>query len=157
MYSYSHLCLAETNLGLFLVVFHLTLFLRKCCYFLAANFVFFSVLFNLSAIEKKSVGECGGIENYFGIYLSYCKKSKTYIIFGSTPANIYLFKVKNRNTRKRSEICSKLTIKSTERRQRRRFYCYFTPFSSVSIIDFEQVNVSWEFFSQSQFKQNCIG
>ena len=28
----------------------------------------------------------------------------------SNPANIYLFKVNNRNTRKRREICSQLTI-----------------------------------------------
>ena len=28
------------------------------------------------------------------------------------PANIYLFKVNNRNTRKRCEICSKLTIQA---------------------------------------------
>ena len=48
-------------------------------------------------------------------------------------ANIYLFKVNNRNTRKRCEICSKLTIKT-----------YFPSFSSVSIVDFEQVNVGWE-------------
>ena len=33
------------------------------------------------------------------------------------PANIYLFKVNNRNTRKRCKICSKLTIKTSERRQ----------------------------------------
>ena len=32
------------------------------------------------------------------------------------PANIYLLKVKNRNTRKRREICSKLTIKTPQRR-----------------------------------------
>ena len=31
-------------------------------------------------------------------------------------ANIYLFQVNYRNTRKRSEICSKLTIKTSERR-----------------------------------------
>ena len=30
-------------------------------------------------------------------------------------ANIYLFKVNNRNTRKRCEICLKLTIKTPER------------------------------------------
>ena len=30
------------------------------------------------------------------------------------PANIYLFKVNNRNTRKRCEICSTLTIKTPE-------------------------------------------
>ena len=33
---------------------------------------------------------------------------------GGDPANIYLFKFNNRNTRKRSEICSKLTIKTAE-------------------------------------------
>ena len=36
------------------------------------------------------------------------------------PANINLFKVNNRNTRKMCEICSKLTIKTPERRQWRR-------------------------------------
>ena len=35
-------------------------------------------------------------------------------------ANISLIKVKNRSTRKRCEICSKLTIKTPERRQVRR-------------------------------------
>ena len=33
------------------------------------------------------------------------------------PADIYMFKVNNRNTRTMYEICSKLTIKKTERRQ----------------------------------------
>ena len=33
------------------------------------------------------------------------------------PANIYLFKVNNRNIRKICKICSKLTIKTLERRQ----------------------------------------
>ena len=32
----------------------------------------------------------------------------------SSPANSYLFKVNNRNTRKRCEICSKLTIKTPD-------------------------------------------
>ena len=36
---------------------------------------------------------------------------------GNYPANIYLFKVNNRDIRKRCEICSKLTIKIPERRQ----------------------------------------
>ena len=36
----------------------------------------------------------------------------------------------NRNTRKRSEICSKLK--------------WFKPFSSGSVVDLEQVNVGWE-------------
>ena len=34
------------------------------------------------------------------------------------PDNIYVLKVNNRNTRKRCEICSKLTIKTPERRQK---------------------------------------
>ena len=37
------------------------------------------------------------------------------------PANIYLLKVNNRSTRKRCEICSKLTIKLPKRSQWRRF------------------------------------
>ena len=48
------------------------------------------------------------------------------------PANIYpftVFRVSNRNARKRCEICSTITKKTSERHQR----C----FSSVSIVDFE--------------------
>ena len=33
------------------------------------------------------------------------------------PANIYLFEFNNRNTRKSCKVCSKLTIKTLERRQ----------------------------------------
>ena len=47
---------------------------------------------------------------YTGVKLS-CVK------LGSYPANIYLFKVTNRNTRKRCGICYKLTRKTPERRQ----------------------------------------
>ena len=35
------------------------------------------------------------------------------------PADFYLLKVNNRNNRTRFKICSKLTIKTPERRQRR--------------------------------------
>ena len=45
----------------------------------------------------------------------------------------YMFKVNNINTRTRSEICSKLTIKTPKRRKMRR--------SGVCIVNFEQVNV----------------
>ena len=62
-----------------------------------------------------------------------------------------MFKVSNRNTWKMCEICSKLTIKTLERRQWRRSgifivkpWTYFTSFFNVSIVDFEQVNISWE-------------
>ena len=68
------------------------------------------------------------------------------IIFGF-PADIYLFKVKNGNTRKRCEIYSKLTIKTPERRLFGvfivNFESIFVPSSIVSIVDFDQVNVSW--------------
>ena len=33
----------------------------------------------------------------------------------SHPANIYLFKVNNKNTKKQCDICSKLTLKTPER------------------------------------------
>ena len=47
------------------------------------------------------------------------------------PGNIYLFKVNNRNARKSCKICSKLTKKHQNDTK------YVTPFSSVSIVDFE--------------------
>ena len=53
----------------------------------------------------------------------------TWNIWNYYLANIYLLKVNNRNTRKRCKNSSKSTIK--------------TAFSSISIVDFEQVNVSW--------------
>ena len=43
-----------------------------------------------------------------------------------------MFKVNNRNTRTRCEICSKLTVKTPERRQQRRF--------SVFIVNFEHIS-----------------
>ena len=60
----------------------------------------------------------------------------------------YIFKVNNRNTRARCEICSKLTIKTPEPRQWRGssvlIVTYFTPCSSIVIVNFEQVNVGWK-------------
>ena len=57
------------------------------------------------------------------------------------PTGIYLHKVSNGSTRTRCEICSKLIIKTHERRQR--LGRYFTPFSSVSIATFERVIAGW--------------
>ena len=48
------------------------------------------------------------------------------------PAGNYMFKFNNRNTRTRCEICSKLTIKTPERRQWRR--------SGVFIVNFEHIS-----------------
>ena len=57
------------------------------------------------------------------------------------PAKIYLFKVNDRNARKRFEICSKLTMKTPERRHWRHFV---VSISNVSNVEFEQVNVNWD-------------
>ena len=51
-----------------------------------------------------------------------------------SPVSIYLLKLKSRNTRKGYEICSKLTMKHQNEDSH-------APFSIVSIIHFEQVNV----------------
>ena len=65
--------------------------------------------------------------------------------FFSITAGIYRLKINNRNSRTRREICSKLTIKTPERRHSRRS-TYSTPSSKVSIfiVNFEQVNAGWD-------------
>ena len=65
-----------------------------------------------------------------------------------SPAGNYMFKVNNRNTRTRYEICSKLTIKIPERRHWRRSIVFIVNFkhstlSSVCTVNFEQVNAGW--------------
>ena len=69
----------------------------------------------------------------FGIYSKLRTKTLTDVTHDSgvsifnfeqenaSPASFHLFKVNNRNTRKRYKICSKLTIKTPERRQRHCF------------------------------------
>ena len=53
-----------------------------------------------------------------------------------------MFKVNQGNFRKRYEIYSKVTIK--------------VPFSRVSVVDFEQVNVSWVNILMNTVKRLCI-
>ena len=57
-----------------------------------------------------------------------CQKSN----FAHDLAGNYMFKVNNRNNRTRCEICSKLTIKTPERRHWRR--------SDVFIVNSEQIS-----------------
>ena len=59
-----------------------------------------------------------------------------------TPAQIYLFNINSRNTRKRCEICSKLTIKISERRQW--LSTYFTTFSTFFSVNFKKLNICSE-------------
>ena len=54
----------------------------------------------------------------------------SYFLF--IPINFYLFKVNHRNTRKRCEICSKLSIKTPERRQ--------WPLSGIFIANFKLIS-----------------
>ena len=66
------------------------------------------------------------------------------------PAGNYMFIVNNRNTRTRCEICSKLTIKTPERRYWRHSGVFIVNFKHISdllqvflFVNFEQVNVGW--------------
>ena len=43
--------------------------------------------------------------------LAIFRSTRLQVFYKDVPANIYLFKLKNRNTKKRSKICLKLTIK----------------------------------------------
>ena len=58
-------------------------------------------------------------------------------------ANIYLLKITIRNNRKKCEVCSKLTIKVGFGVFIINFKHVSHFFSSVSIVDFRQTNVSW--------------
>ena len=58
-------------------------------------------------------------------------------------ANIYLFKVNNRKTRKRCEICSKLTIKTTERRHLFLVFSQLTFTYSKSAIETPETGVKY--------------
>ena len=62
----------------------------------------------------------------------------TFVAQKINPANIYLFKVSNRNTRISCEVCSKLTIKTPERLHWGR--------SGVFIVNFEHISHLFQVF-----------
>ena len=67
----------------------------------------------------------------------------SHLLFIITAGN-YMFKVNNKNTRTRCEICSKLTVTTPEKRTLNiQLLTYFTPCSSVSIINFKHVIAGW--------------
>ena len=71
----------------------------------------------------------------------------------STPDDIYLFKANNRNTRKRREICSKLTVKQQKDVSKVILKFFFVDVFVkffFSITNLEQVNVSWGVATQKQ-------
>ena len=88
-----------------------------------------------------------------------------FVIFVSCliPAGNYMFKVNNRNTKKRCEICSKLPIKASERRQWRRSGVFIVNFklishlfSSVSIVNLEQVYTGWNPIVNCQWRHSGV-
>ena len=81
------------------------------------------------------------------MFFHFQKLQATVKVDGGYPAGIYLFKVNIKNTGKRCEICSILTIKTPEQRQRLRIYnfeCISHLLSSVSIDNFEHVIAGWD-------------
>ena len=81
----------------------------------------------------------------YAIFLNCYKVLKERKTLKCCPVNIYLFKVNYRNTSKRFKIWSKLTIKTSAQLHRSRSgsLLTFIPFSSVSVVEFEQVNITW--------------
>ena len=63
---------------------------------------------------------------------AYSASFALFINTGHYPAGNYMFRVNSRNTRTRCKICSKLTIKTPERRHWRR--------SGVFIVNFEYIS-----------------
>ena len=71
-------------------------------------------------------------EIYLALYPDQILKKHKMLRIFIYPAGIYLLKINNRNTRKRCEICSKLIMKTPERRHWRH--------SGVFIVNFEHVS-----------------
>ena len=61
--------------------------------------------------------------------------------FFNIPADIYLLKVDDMNTRKRCEICSKLTIKTLE--WRKALFKHILHLALVLIVNFKNVKAGW--------------
>ena len=65
-------------------------------------------------------------------FLNHSRQVFGVILFVSFPTGIYMFKLHNRNTTTRCEVCSKLTIKTLERRQWLRFGVFIVNFEHIS-------------------------
>ena len=97
-----------------------------------SHIVFSNVVSSEGYIKKVSIStnlfQDLGIKAWIqGFFTSLCDNLEKFCL-----ANIYLFKVRNRNTKKSCEICPEVTIKTSERRQWR---C-----SSVFIVNFERTS-----------------
>ena len=78
--------------------------------------------------------------------------------FQYNSCNIYFFKVNHRNTTKRCEICSKLTIKTPERRHWDRSGVFIVNFEHIShlflVLLLLTLNVCWEEASDMKLFNN---
>ena len=106
-----------------------------CSFFLSgirANSISLLKVQRLLQLGNCNMG-CGLTRSHEVIKFSTVLRSKNHQ--GNCPANIYLFKVNSRNNRKRyCEICSKLTLKTPDRRQWRYFtLCFFFFFSLLTL------------------------
>ena len=74
------------------------------------------------------------------------------------PANVYLFKVKNKNTRKSREIRSKLTLETPKWRQRHCFLVLIVNFEYIShlCLLFVLLTVSRWMFAWNNWQPECI-
>ena len=69
------------------------------------------------------------------------------------PANIYFFKVNNRNRRKRCEICSKLTLKHQNDVSD---VLLFLLLILLTIVDFDQVVLAGLSFETNEYKMKTM-
>ena len=69
------------------------------------------------------------------------------------PANIYIFKVNNRNPRKRCEICSKLTLKHQNDVSD---VLLFLLLILLTIVDFDQVVLAGLSFETNEYKMKTM-
>ena len=122
-------------------------------YFEERNFISKNNFVNLTKLYSQKINWFPFIRNNLFLSEVLTSSSTIFIFSHKNPSNNYLLKIDSRNTRKRCEICSKLTIKIPEWRQLTLFCClycylwaYFAPFSIVLIADFEEITVCWESF-----------
>ena len=88
--------------------------------------------FNLSFLSIIYSGSKFMFDCYTDLLIQTACTSIMKKVFQTCPPGIYLFKVNNRNTRARCEICSKLTIKTPEQHQWRRFGVFIVYFEHIS-------------------------
>ena len=119
-------------------------------YFEERNFISKNNFVNLTKLYSQKINWFPFIRNNLFLSEVLTSSSTIFIFSHKNPSNNYLLKIDSRNTRKRCEICSKLTIKIPEQRQWRCSSVFLVnlehishSFSTAFVVNSEQVNVSW--------------